>query len=98
MFLKFFILSFIVFAYTASYSQSNNLDYYRTDTFKIRYLVWRSDSTNEIPYLIQKNGYVVKFHNNNSNPIKRESEKEDIGILDDKKNNEKDICLRYIFL
>lgn len=89
---------FLCIILSPAYSQLNSLDYYHTDTFKIRYLVWDTDSDRSNPILIQKDGFVVKFHLINPNPIKEQSEREDIDILDNKKKPEVKLCLGYVFL
>jgi len=95
---KFFIL-FIFFSVIntkKTYSQSPEIDRFKADTFKIIYLVWQPNNKTDTLILVQKKGYVVKFHSNNFIPENNKSY-QDIAILNDKKLLERGNVLEYVF-
>ena len=90
--LVFCSLAISVFAQERNFSP-----HIKTDTFRIRYLIWDTDSLRSKPVFIQKDGYIIKFHTDEHKNMNFD-ERQDIMILDDKKRIEKLPCLRYIFL
>lgn len=89
--LTFFLSLFL----TVVIFNSANCQSTRTDTLRIRYIVWDVYKDTCYPVLIQKEGYVIKFHSNDPIYLRRPDEREDICYLDIDKKKENGIVLKY---